>query len=189
MWVWIFHCCTFLFGRGGIRVRTGTEAFVPLTMHRRIKQDHCIGWTRHLHVLKMNRITTRACTCNTHQQSTINKGTMSMHTRVQVPRPIDYNNTYVRIKESKLPMKAKISKSWCTLTHNRSFWKVINCQDFLLLLRFFATDEELVVDVDWSWSGATDKTPSGTPLGPPTSDTPGYGRYRWEIAHRANKTS
>ena len=38
----------------------------------------------------------------------INKGTMSM--RVYVPRSIDHNNTYARIKKTNLPMRAKISK-------------------------------------------------------------------------------
>ena len=46
-------------------MRTSTEAFVPVNMHMKNMQVHCIGRTRPLHVFKMNRITTRASMCNT----------------------------------------------------------------------------------------------------------------------------
>ena len=79
------------------KVRTGTEAFEPLTMHRRNTQDHCILRTRQLHVLKLNRIITRAYTCNTHACD--QQGHYEYYTRVQVPRSIDQNNTNARIKK------------------------------------------------------------------------------------------
>ena len=76
----------------------------------------------------------------------INKGTMSM--RVYVPRSIDHNNTYARIKKTNLPMRAKISKFDVHLLTTDLSEKSLIVKIFLLLLRFFATDEELVVDVD-----------------------------------------
>ena len=167
------------------KVRTSIEAFVRLTMMEGTcrypalgEEDHytCIKWTGLLHAHR----------CVIHVRA-INKDTKSM--RVNVQRSIDHNNTYACIKtliyrwEQRYP---NLDVHYL-LTHISE--KLLIIKIFLLLLGFFATVEELVVDVDWSWSGATDKIPSGTPLGPPTSDTPGYGRYRWEITHRANKTS